>query len=49
MAKQKSMGTSFEDDFDIEFSEEFDLDVGAELEQRRCQPVKSWPSRQRPR
>ncbi len=32
MVKQKSMGTSFEDDFDIEFEDEFDMDVEAELD-----------------
>jgi RNA polymerase primary sigma factor len=32
MAKQKSMGTSFEDEFDVEFADDFDLDPEAEIE-----------------
>ena len=32
MGKQKPMGTSFDDDFDMEFEDEFALDVDAEVE-----------------
>lgn len=32
MAKQKSLGASFEDDFDVEFEDEFDLEADAEIE-----------------
>ena len=49
MAKQKSIGASFEDDFEDEFEDEFDLDADAEIEVNSVQAdAESHRRRSRP-